>query len=34
MRSPKLYENMDITAIEGLTKAQKTTLKNLGAFTQ
>ena len=31
MHSPQLYQNMNITRIEGLTEAQKMTLKALGA---
>ena len=31
MRSPKLYEKMNITGIKGLTEAQIMTLKALGA---
>ncbi len=32
MRSPRPYEGMNITSIAGLTRAQKETLKTLGAF--
>jgi hypothetical protein len=31
MRSPRLYEGMNITGVTGLTDAQKSTLKALGA---
>ncbi len=31
LRSPKLYEKMNITGIKGLTEAQTMTLKALGA---
>lgn len=32
LRSPRPYENMDITGINGLTEAQENTLKSLGAI--
>nr|WP_281291173.1 hypothetical protein [Hyella patelloides] len=34
LRSPKLYEKMNIRAISGVTEAQKMTLKALGAVTE
>ena len=34
MRSPKLYEKMNIIGIKGLTEAQTMTLKALGAVAE
>lgn len=31
LKSPRLYENMDITNITGITDAEKASLKMLGA---
>ena len=31
LRTPRLYEGMKITGVTGLTEAQKTALKTLGA---
>ena len=32
LKAPGIYEGMNITGATGLTKAQKTTLKDLGAI--